>query len=182
MQKIRDELVLEQGSLYELIYWIIQNCGIAISPLIEKHWKTKCSEKDQFFWTWYGVQITNHAVHPIKKITNIAPDIKKKIHNDYKLPFDPFVIECIKCACSTSAPRYILADDIYFYEPTAKRLAVKNQQDIMNKRSGKLGRYIEKTLNIRIGTAEDFKAHFAMATGNCPIKNAAMVSPCPHLP
>lgn len=180
MKKVRDEIVREEGTLYELICWITNNCGIATSDLLETHWRNKFKDGD-FFWTWYGSQIINKAVHPIKRVTDLDPSIKRKIRVDFKLPDDTFVMGCIKCAHTTQAPKYILADDIYFYEPSAKGTTVSNQQRIMENRTGQLCRYLERAIHIRVGTAGDCASHFSMATGNCSAKPITSVNQCPHI-
>jgi len=181
IRKIRDELVRSSGPLYELICWVIINCGIAVTPQIEAHWKTKCSDRDPFFWEWYTQQVLNKSVHDIT-LQRLEVHITRRIHRDYGLPKDPFVIGYIECANSTSEPRYIFAEDMYFHDPKAKGLPTKTQVTIRETRSGTLCRYLERQLRIRVGTATDVNSHFSIGQGPCPNRRTISQSQCPNLP
>jgi len=179
---IRDALALGSGSLYDLICWVIENCGIARTPQIEAHWKTKCSDRDQFFWSWYSQQVLDRSIHDITP-KNLGSSVNRKIRNDYGLS-DPFVLGCIKCAHSTSEPRYILAEDIYFHDPKAKDFPTTVQIKIKESRNGCLCRYLEDQLGIQVGARADCKSHFSIDQGPCPNKNKIRIgqNQCPKLP
>ena len=180
VQLIRDELLQARGSLYSFICWVVDNCGIARTPQIEAHWKTKCSENDVFFWEWYTQQVLRKSVHDIttKKLNQ---HVLKKIHKDYGLPRNPFVIRYIECACSTNAPRYILAKDLDFYDPKGKSLPTKTQIEIQERRSAPLCRYLEKELRVRVGTPTDAESHFGIYDGSCTSKATTSQSHCPKV-
>lgn len=181
VQLIRDELVRGRGCLYSLICWVVENCGIARTPLIEAHWKTKCSDSDVFFWEWYTQQVLNKSVHDIttKKLNQ---HVLKKIRNEYGLPKNPFVIGYIECACATSEPRYILAKEMDFHDPKAKSLPTKTQLQIQESRSGRLCRYLERKLRVRVGTPTDAESHFVVNHGPCSNKATTSQSHCPKIP
>jgi len=178
---IRYDLVQESGLLYELIQWLIQNCGIATTPQIEAHWKTKCSDNDPFFWTWYTERILDRSIR-INEPNGLENEKIKKIHNEYGLPRDPFVIACISCAHATNSPRYILAEDMDFHDPKSKRLETRTQNKIRENRNGRLCRYLEKELNIRVGTKSDARSHFSIDIGACPNNVINSRNICPKLP
>jgi len=161
IQSIRESLVSESGSLFDLISWITSNCGIAISELIETHWKQHCTHNDLFFWEWYAQQILTQKIR-IYKPTRISGRIFMNIRVNYKLPNDIFVRAYLDCANNTIKPRYILTEDMYFYEPSAKSMTPSRQIQIRTSRSGSLCRHLENTLKIRVGTESDFCRHFGI--------------------
>jgi len=125
MMQIRDELVLKSGKLFDLISWILNNCGIAITPYIKTHWQSLCG-RDQYFGEWYTNEYhVKRAIHDIPD-PHLKHSTWQYIRKSFSLPDDPFVRSCIQCANTTSEPRYILAEDMFFYEPKAKRSAKKN--------------------------------------------------------
>jgi len=180
MRAIRNAIVTENGVLYDLICWIINNCGLATTKYIEAHWETKCGQ-DPVFWKWYKDQVLNKAARdiPIKKLDS---NIAKKIRERYCLPKDPFVLQYIKCANSTSGPRYILADDIYLHDPKAGRLPSRTQNEIRERRRGNLCRYLEKYLDIRVGTTADCISYFSIALGPCSSNIGINPKKCPKIP
>jgi hypothetical protein len=180
MRVIRDELVQDSGCLYSLICWITENCGIAITPQIEAHWKTKCSDKNPFFWDWYTKQLLNKSIRYITPKT-LNQHVLKKIRDKYGLPKDPFVIGYMECACATSEPRYILAEEMDFHDPKAKSLPTKTQLKIRESRSGRLCRYLEKQLGIRVGTPTDAESHFAIGQGPCANRATVSQTHCPKV-
>jgi len=180
---IRDELVRHSGSLYELICWVIENCGIARTPQIENHWRSKFSaNRDHVFWKWYMNQVLNKAIHNIPP-KNLSSSVKKKIRDDYGLS-DPTVMEYIKCAYATNEPRYILAEDMYFYDPRERRAASATQIEIKESRQGRLCKYLEEQLHIRVGTPADCKSHFSIDQSPCSDKNEVRIDQrqCSKLP
>ena len=79
LEDICDALADECGPLYDMIFWILDNCGIAITPLIQSHWEEKISENKRHFWEWYYLEYqVNRRIKeiPLKKLE--APLMKKK--------------------------------------------------------------------------------------------------------
>lgn len=168
--EIRHDLANENGRYYDILCWVSQNCGIASNAHIEEHWR-KHSREGDIFWQWYTQEYVAGNVHdiPRKRLDN---RIIKRIHHDYRLPKNPFVLRYIMCANVTREPKYILANDMDFHQPTAKRQATVTQNHIRTSRKGALCRFLEKELCIRVGTADDCKTHFSIDHGICSDKSS----------
>jgi len=181
--QLRLEMISEKGLLYEIISWALLNCGISTSEYIEDHWKTHCAERYREFWSWYDEQVLNRTIRviPNEHLNKINGTTFKKISQNHKLPKDCFIKAYLDCVNSTSDPRYILADDMYFYDPPAKRLQSEKQIKIREDRTGMLCRYFEKNLKIRVGTPSYCKNVF-VAKGTCLNKPSSVQKPCIHLP
>lgn len=165
MSEARDELVLKSGILYDIVTWIINNCGIAMTPYIKTHWQSLCG-RDQYFWEWYTNQVYTKHIHPIPD-DHLEHKKWQYIRKSFSLPSDPFIRAYIDCAYNTSEPRYILAEDIFFYEPKAKRSTTRTQEIIKLKRSGTLCRHLQKELSIRVETPTDCESHFSTNIPAC---------------
>lgn len=180
LHEIRDALVKENGLLYDLINWILDNCGIAITQLIETHWKSKISESDRFFWEWYFSEYhSKRRIREIelKKFNNM---LMNKIITDCCLPKDIFVKGYIKAAHSTKYPRYILAEDMDLHDPRYKKEETKTKKRIIDERTGKLCVFLEDRVNIRVGSRKDCERYFAITNGPCTVNPCSEVSYCPH--
>lgn len=172
--EIRHDLANESGILYEILCWVSNNCGIAMTPHIEADWQNRLKEGDVFL-EWYREQIESKRVHiiPLKSLNS---HIVSKIHNYYRLPRQTFILHYIRCAHSTDEPKYILANEMDLHQPTAKSLAPKTQNDIRNNRSGLLCRFLQEKLHIRVGNPDDFKRHFSIDCDICTDKVSG--NPC----
>jgi hypothetical protein len=182
IRSARDEIVLSSGPLYELICWITQNCGIAITQYIEKHWKNHCGDRTpSIFWEWYTDQAKIGSIKIIKP-KQLDINILNKIRKKYGLPKDPFVIAYIECADATSEPRYILSEDMDLHAPKAKSVSPKTQASIREGRTGPLCCYLERRLCVRVGTVADCKSHFSTDQGQCHRGVTTVQGKCPHMP
>lgn len=183
LQDISDALDKESGSLYDLIYWILDNCGIAITPLILSHWEQKISENNRLFWEWFLLEYgSNRRIReiPLKKFDAVS---MRKIVHDCHLPINEIHTKgYIKGANSTVAPRYILTEHMYFYEPKYKERDPKIKRKTVASRNGKLCRFLEKTLNIRVGSPDDCMNYFSISSGSCPSITSTNCPSCQHIP
>lgn len=175
--KIRCDLTNGSGTLYDILYWIVNNCGIAMTQYIENHWYTKCKDGD-VFWEWYRAQLEEgkNKVHYHRQLKTLDNRAAKSIRNHYGLN-NSHIKACIVCANTTNEPRYILTEHIFFYNPKLKNAPPKTKDKIMEGRSGRLCRYLQRNLNIRVGTRTDCIKHFSINHSHC-----SNGQPCPHLP
>lgn len=175
---IRRELVQESGPLFGLLSWLLGNCGIARTPLIEEHWRTKIKGTDVFFWSWYDSQIERKSIKDSvpKKLPAAA---KKRLRADFGLTREPYLVGYLECAHGSSFPKYILGEDIHLYEPKAGSQSTAKQNQIRNTRSGALCKYLEQQLGIFVGTVEHCRLRFPLKTAQCVNKNVAFTKGCP---
>jgi len=181
VERMRDELVRESGTVYDLVNWMTHNCGIAMTPKVEVHWRMHCSDRDQFFWSWYTEQVEKRSIRPISP-RRLDNKVSRKIHNDFGLPRNTLVRRYIECANGTNDPRYILAEEMDLHAPQAKRLPTRTQVQIREMRSGILCRYLERALRIRVGSLSDCIVYFSTDSGNCASSTSSNGKSCPRLP
>jgi len=179
---ISDAIASESGPLYDMICWILDNCGIAITPLIQTHWEEKISDNERHFWEWYYLEYhVNRRIHEIPLI-RLDAQLMNKVKINCHLPNDIYVKGYIKGANSTKAPRYILAEDMDFYDPRYKQAESRTKNKIIASRSGKLCEFLERTLHIRVGSLDDCNNYFSTSTGPCPTAVSANCFSCQHIP
>jgi len=165
----RKEFAQGNGPLLDLFVWLLVNCGVAHTALIEQHWSTKIRATDELFWNWYREQIENKSIRDVP-LTKLPGQVKKKLRSEYKLPKDMFVVGYLECAFSTLAPRYILSEDMYLHEPQARSLDTGTQTGIRESRRGKVCKYLEDELGILVGTVSHCREHFPLYQTSCSQK------------
>jgi hypothetical protein len=165
----RKEYAQGNGPLLELFVWLLANCRVARTALIEQHWTTKIKATDELFWNWYREQIEKKAIRDVP-LDRLPKEVKRKLRSEYKLPKDMFVLGYLECAFSTTAPRYILSEDMYLHEPQARSLDTGTQADIREARRGKVCKYLEDELGITVGTVTHCRGHFPVQQSSCPQK------------
>jgi rRNA-processing protein FCF1 len=142
------ESIQESGDIFQLIEKIlVSSYGLAISDKIEREWKNTTG--NLYFDTWFAEQLKNGRIHYIEK-PELNDAIRKRIHNIYGLPRRGHDIEYIKTANKT-IKKYILTNDIDFYDPKKKQSSVVEKEKIKNQRCGDLCRYLRKELDIIVG-------------------------------
>ena len=147
--ELRDDIVLATGTRYELLEWLMHNCKIVMTDKIKNHWELKLGIKGDVVFDWLEQKNHEKCVHELKNIKKVHRDIKKKI-KEFGLTKEPFVEHYIDCANTTTKPRYILAEDIPFYDPKAAKAGAEKKQEIKNNKSGELPKFLEKNLNITV--------------------------------
>lgn len=68
---------------------------------------------------------------------------------DCGFPSDPFEFTYIEVASSTEE-RYIVSEDMHFYEPSLKKASSKKKRAIMTKRQGCVSKYLLGELDILV--------------------------------
>lgn len=173
----RKSLVAETGTLFELINWILDNCHLVVTPYIENHWKQKCPERDQFFWKWYEQKVVNHEIVFLNNPKRLNGELYLNLCKDYKIPKDCFIRAYLDCADNIIAPRYIISEDLYFYDPCSGSMTVATQTKIKITRSGVLCKHLERHLRIRIGSCDDCSKYFEIHK-ICEKKNSGCEENC----
>jgi hypothetical protein len=84
-------------------------------------------------------------------------DIKNKIFNDFGLDRREKDIEYIKTA-NVTAMKYIVTEDIHFYDPKMKKANKATHERMKEGREGRLLRYLEKKLAITVASLRHLKA------------------------
>jgi hypothetical protein len=178
------ELVKRNGIIYSIVSWITTNCGIAITDYIKAHWEQQCGTraKNPLFWEWYFDQLYNKEAIHFVEVTRLQSNAWRAIRATYGSPNDPFVRSAIECANSTISPRYILAEDMDFHDPKAKRLPTPTQVEIKERGIGRLRLYLRDNLKILVGTLSNCRAHFSIDNGACPNKPTDCSKQCPCSP
>src|SRR4030066_2064738 len=97
MPEMRNELARNSGPLFQLMDWFLQNCGIAITPKIEEHWRSKIRDTDPFFWSWYYEQIEGKTIRGVPP-KDLGSNVKRKLRVGYCMPKDPYVKGYLECA------------------------------------------------------------------------------------
>jgi hypothetical protein len=170
----------KQGSIYILISWITQNCGIALSDYIKTHWEQHCGKKERnpIFWEWYVEQLLQRKHINFPKITRLKGNEWQKIRSTFSVPEDPFIRAEIECVNSTSEPRYLLSEDPYIHDPLIKKMNnSEKQQTIKDERQGALCKYLENSdFGIIVGTCKHCASFFQISQGNC--SNISSPNPC----
>lgn len=139
------EFLDDEGDLYDTINWILVNRGIATSDLIIAEWTATC--RNDVLKSW----ITDNL--KLGKIKYVNPEldhsIVKKLSLKYGLPKSRDV-EHIKCANVTST-KYILTNDIHFFDPKLHSASQKAKKHAKNERKGQLCIFLRKQLGIIVG-------------------------------
>ena len=152
ISKFYKEFIIDEGDLYDLINWILDNCGVVFTDLIYHEWISTCNNYVIKEWITDGLKLGKI------RYTNPQLDraIIKKLHINLGLPKKKngkksHDIEYIKCA-NVTLTKYILTDDIDFFDPKLKNAKGKKKIDAKINRNGKLCRFLLKELKIRVGT------------------------------
>jgi len=146
---ISKSIVLESGDLYQLITWIVSNCGIAWNEYIDQHWQLKLGHRDEVFKQWFAQHIHQHHVHKVAP-KPLSRTIMQNIYRNYGLPPDSFNKHYLECANGTDRPRYILADEMDLHDPRGKRLTPSRQELIRKNETGELSKYLKRQANITV--------------------------------
>jgi len=167
IQDISNAIACETGDLYQLMTWVSSNCGIAWNDHIDAHWQSKCGHRDETFKMWFADQMQKRRVHKVdpkpldRRITrNIAK---------YGLPPDSFNKHYLECANGTNRPRYIIADELDFHDPTAKAFTSKVKKSILHNETGAFARYLRKEARITVRSQANSFAYFC-SNPVCPSK------------
>ena len=125
------EYVLEEGDILILINNILENCGIAITELIEAEWSRRCN--DQLFSVWFTDNLRDGNIRYV--MPEIDRHILKRIHNEFGLPRRGVDKELIK-ASNVTIIKYILTNDIDLFDPKKKKAQKKEKERIKDHLTG----------------------------------------------
>ena len=151
---LRDDIARKRGTNYKMLKWLVENCGIVMTDKIKKHWEDNLHNRGEIVFDWLEQLNYNKSVNELKQIKKVHRDIKKKMRNDFGLTNQPFVVHYIDCANTTRKPKYIMAEDISFYDPKVEDEGHERKKEMKNRKTGRLQRYINDELKIKIRNIE----------------------------
>ena len=136
---------VKEGKIFITVDTILHNVGLAICDIIEHEWRKHFSH--QYMEEWLTDEIKKGRIRYVKP--NMNPDAIKKIRTRFGLN-NSRDLTYIKCANSTST-KYILTEDIDFYDPKKKRTNPTERKKVMNQRKGVLCKYLKHVHKITVG-------------------------------
>lgn len=113
---------------------------------IQQEWFASCSK--QFIEEWFVEQIKAGKIRFVKP--SIEPHHRKKLKSELGFPGNDLVYVSV---CNVTETRYILTDDIDFFEPRLKSATHQSKQRAKDSRDGGVCRYLRKQMRITVGTA-----------------------------
>ena len=135
----------------KLIDSICDNCGFVINEQI--YWEYELKITTFGFKDWLGTMMWEGKIDYIneRSETKLSPHNKNIIHDKFGLPRNNSKdIHFIICANHTTI-KYIITNDIDFFDPKKKEVNSENREKIINQRSGQLCHFLEKKLGILVG-------------------------------
>jgi hypothetical protein len=123
-----------------------QGFAIDVGDLIKTQWFETCGRA--VFGQWFVSQLQTGRIRMVTPL--LANNHKRCLRKDCGMPMRGEVIYVSVAAATTI--RYIVTEDIDFWEPSAKRRDEKSKARIRTRREGAVCRYLSKYLEIRIGT------------------------------
>lgn len=141
----------EENFRRTLIETICDSCGFVIDEQIQ--WEYRLKINTIGFLDWLGTMMLEGKIDLIneRRETKISPSNKRSIHEDYGLPRNNSKdIHFIICANHTDI-KYILTNDIDFFDPRMKNASSEEKERIKNQRTGRLCRFLERELGILVG-------------------------------
>jgi hypothetical protein len=132
-----------------LVERIEANQGFVIDEggKIKHEWLQVCDKV--FFGTWFVDGVKSGKIRPV--VAKLDGKHSKHLRIKCGMPFDGYDIAYIAVANSVSAPKYIVTEDIDFWEPTEKVAKEERKQTIKAKRQGCVCKYLSG-LEITVGT------------------------------
>ena len=118
---------------------------------IENQWLTTCGSKPGSpFYEWFYQRLKEGVIRPLSG--TLHKDDKKHLRIDCGFPNDRFEITYVEVA-NVSKTRYVVTEDIHFFEPSLKCDSESKKSKAKETRAGRVCVYLRK-LNIRVGTIE----------------------------
>jgi len=114
---------------------------------IQHQWLETCDQV--FFGPWFVDALKSGKIRVVA--AHLEANHKKKLRIDCGMPSARFEMEYVAVANRVLPPKYIVTDDIDFWEPRAKKSTEQRKQAIKTKRTGCVCEYLA-ALDIRIGT------------------------------
>jgi len=151
----------DSNDLTILINEITLKIGIVLDDIIEQEWRNTAG--NQIFEIWFSQCIAENQIKYIER-SIVEIQYLKKLVTKYGFPKKKSRdIHYIKCANCTDV-RYILTDDIDFYDPKHKESSYKVKEMIKTNRNGQLNNYLRRKLRIIVGRIEHCRNDFSCLT------------------
>lgn len=136
-----------------LVEAIIKGPGFAIDEggKIRQQWLDTCcgNRKQSPFWEWFFQGLKEGY---IKKVAaDLKVQHKKFLRTKCGFPDDRYELTYIEVANLTST-RYVISEDIHFFEPKLKRAKATVKLKAKQSRKGCVCRYLHRTIDIMVGT------------------------------
>jgi len=137
------------NKLCNIINSILDTIGIAINERIEGDWRATTG--NQFFNIWFEDNFKVKKIKYIDENRRLNRSEKTIFHVKFRLPRDNSRdISLIQCALNTRI-KYITTLDMHLFDPEIGQYTAKKREEIKNKRTGKLSRYLKKEYEITVG-------------------------------
>ncbi|MGA8849378.1 MAG: hypothetical protein WB564_06110 [Dehalococcoidia bacterium] len=153
------ELCVNNGCVYRTVIWLSEKCGIVASDKVLIEWENVCSA--QVFIEWLADQLKAGGVRRIQ-CKKIDRRIVKRMRVDCGFPCKDRDLEYIQCAHATASERYIVTEDIDFYDPRAKGGEASIKRWAREERCGQFCRFLLRRLGIKVGTISHCREDFGI--------------------
>jgi hypothetical protein len=150
---------VKNGLVYDVIIWLSNNIGIAITNQIAAEWKQVCSA--DLFLQWYTNQLKLGNIRNVE-CTNVPRAIIKKMITTYGFPARSLDIHYIRCAYNTDSVKYIMTYNYDFYDPKCQRSTTHAKTRARECREGSFCRFLLRELRIRVGMPLHCKVDFSI--------------------
>ena len=155
---IHDEELDIPSSLWELIDTIMRKCGLAINKIIEYEWRQRTSNHYKY---WFEENYKKGYIYCPKLNQKLSAKERNTLIQKHGFP-NSRDIHYIQVAINTQL-KYILTQDMHFYEPKMKLASGAEKDRIREKRTGGVCRYLKKELEITVGMPD----HCRIELKNC---------------
>lgn len=154
------ELSFGDGVVSQVVGWLTERCGIVASDKVLEEWENVCCAQE--FVEWLTDQIKEGGVRRIEG-KKLDRGTVKRMRVNCGFPCKDCDLEYIECAHATRSIRYIVSQDMDFYDPMAKKTSVRMKRWAREQRQGQFCRFLLRQLGIRVGTIEHCKEDFGVA-------------------
>lgn len=146
MREFSNQMAVGEGETYDVVTQIARGPGIALEEgeVMEKEWTRHGS--DYLLAKWVQAEFDAHRLRYVQG--KYDPGAKHRLRQlgfpasrDYRY---------IWCANATRT-RYLLTEDMDYYEPAEKRAGSARRKDILETRCGGVCRYLQEKLDIVVG-------------------------------
>lgn len=151
MRMFSQDFIAEQESASRLLVEaILRTTGLVIDigGKIQHEWFATCG--DNFFKEWFLQQLK------VGLIRHVSPEIathhKSKLVKQYGFPTDGYDLVYVAVSNVTTI-KYIVTDDIDFFDPTLKCANKGTKDKAKEKRNGPVCKYLRNAMGIRVGIA-----------------------------
>ena len=145
----RDFLAHEDSSLTILIEQTLTLHGIVIDigDKVQHEWFTQCPSA--LFKEWFVQNMKLGRIRMVKPF--IAEQHKRELLTKLGFPKRGYDLTYVAVA-NVTQKRYIVTEDIDFFDPTKKHAENQTKEKIKRERSGPVCRYLRREMGIVVGT------------------------------